>query len=734
LIRDALQRVPWPGFWLGGFEGADHVNAAGQPLDLVRASGHLSRLDEDHRRARRAGLGAVRESIGWRLCEQADGTIDLSRALHVARSAQRHDLRVLWTLMHYGLPPSLNLHDDALIPRLARFAGAVARALRRQLGPGQVYTPVNEIGYLAWAASQSGLLAPPNGLPPGHEGNSLVCGYAVKRRLVRAALAAIDAILQEDPQARFLHCEPVVHVVPPPGRPDLAPEAEVVRSWQWQAWDLLAGRADPGLGGRPEALDIVGLNHYHSGQWELLTERRLHWHRRDPRRRPFGALVEEAHRRYGRPLVVAETGHVGIGRAEWLHDVASQAQSARARGVPLAGMGLYPLVDRPDWNTPGDWHRCGLWHVDTATGTRTPEPAVHDALRRWQAELSRPARRRGTLVALLSRRWDALPQIEQPALRELARHWHVVAVEPAVHDEPVPRIDARSLGPGLQVLVPHVPAGVRRLRDAAALLAPLLATHLTAPGPLGVHAWPVGDAARRLAPALAAGIGARPAVLPLPRGVIDLCAHRTAHGQRGTGWAAGEIARLSGATAGPRVGCLDVGDGARFDLDALAALADTLPALQFVLAGPAFADAPVLRLRRPNVRVLDTPPPALLPALLASWQAVLRPLLRPGQGAGLLLGLASGRPVVASGAAEARELAVATIAPAQGGTPALAAALRVALGETPAAARCRRRHARRLLQQHDAREVAAHWCRLLENVPPASAPRSAPAEALHAAL
>ena len=48
-------------FWIGGYEGADHVNAAGDALDMAQASGHLARLDEDHRRAAQAGLRAVRE-------------------------------------------------------------------------------------------------------------------------------------------------------------------------------------------------------------------------------------------------------------------------------------------------------------------------------------------------------------------------------------------------------------------------------------------------------------------------------------------------------------------------------------------------------------------------------------------------------------------------------------------------------------------------------------------------
>ena len=35
-------------FWMGGYEGADHVNSHGVPLDLRRSNGHLARLDEDY--------------------------------------------------------------------------------------------------------------------------------------------------------------------------------------------------------------------------------------------------------------------------------------------------------------------------------------------------------------------------------------------------------------------------------------------------------------------------------------------------------------------------------------------------------------------------------------------------------------------------------------------------------------------------------------------------------------
>ena len=84
---DAMD-APVQAFWIGGYEGADHVNGLGEALDMQAASGHLRLLEDDHRRAAALGLGAVRESIGWRLSEPRPGEYDFGRALRIAASAR----------------------------------------------------------------------------------------------------------------------------------------------------------------------------------------------------------------------------------------------------------------------------------------------------------------------------------------------------------------------------------------------------------------------------------------------------------------------------------------------------------------------------------------------------------------------------------------------------------------------------------------------------------------------
>jgi beta-glucosidase/6-phospho-beta-glucosidase/beta-galactosidase len=459
-------------FWMGGFEGADHVNGRGEALDLVRATGHDARLDEDYRAARRLGLRCLRESIGWRLSEAAGGGAwDMGRAVRMAEAARHQRVSILWTLMHYGVPADLTLLDDGLVPRFARFAGEVARVLR-PLCPGpRFYTPINEISFLSWAASATCDMGPAGMQAPCPTEDTLVSGYLVKQRLVRAALAGIAAIRRADPEARFLHVEPVVHVAPQDADDsDQRELAQRIASYQWQTLDMLAGRMEPQLGGHAGALDWLGMNHYHSSQWEVPGEKRLAWHRRDPRRQPLSSLLHDVWRRYNRPMVIAETGHLGVGRAAWLHEVAGEAMKARARGVPLQGVCLYPLLDRPDWNDTWRWHRSGLWQVPQAEEAAQPARRLNRpyarALLSWRGlnDGHRPARpapggeaeQAPGLLLLLPCAWEdwqAPRQLLLDAWR--ARCSTVRLLEPPRASQAAPLLRCHTLAPGAELMVLH---------------------------------------------------------------------------------------------------------------------------------------------------------------------------------------------------------------------------------------------------------------------------------------
>ena len=121
----------------------------------------------------------------------------------------------------------------------------------------------------------------------------------------------------------------------PSMRPDLTQAAANQRESQFESWDMLAGVTAPELGGHPRYLDIMGVNFYHSNQWEY-PNARLRWEDtpRDPRWQPLHRILAEVYDRYRRPLFIGETSHIGIGRAQWLREIAAELWSANDSVFP----------------------------------------------------------------------------------------------------------------------------------------------------------------------------------------------------------------------------------------------------------------------------------------------------------------------------------------------------------------------------------------------------------------
>ncbi|MBC7939999.1 MAG: glycosyltransferase [Chitinophagaceae bacterium] len=679
------QASPFQSFWMGGFEGADHINGNGEALDMAVVSGHIEQLDEDHRHAAQRGILTIRESIGWRVSEPGLGCIDLQRAVRIARSADQHGLQVLWTLMHYGTPPDVSLLDDSFCDRFAAFAAAAALALKPCSARPPVFNLINEIGFVAWAVSQTALMHPYQGHAAVTAEAAEAAGYGVKRRLVRGALMAMAEVRRIDPSARFLHIEPVVHVVAPRARPELAGLAETVSAYQWQVWDMLAGTAAPELGGHAQALDLIGVNHYHGGQWELRTNEPLSWHGRDPRRRPFSALLAQTWQRYRRPLIVAETSHVGEGRAAWLHDVASEVAAARDAGIPVDGICLYPLVDRPDWNDTGHWHHSGLWDVEQPHSDPSPSPIPSQisparrvlcidyaaALTAWQQHLPKhpPLSHTTTCLIVFSHlRWNFVYQRPQHLMSRLSRSYRVLFIEEPLYGEGPPGLDRISQGPGLEVLVPRTPCRAAGFHDdqmpaLQTLLAGFLRdqriddcvvwfyTPMAVPLLAGLRPSAVvydcmdeltafKDAPAQLrqreatllqladlvftgGPALfEAKRRLHPHVHCLPSSVD--AAHFSPRGLDPASAAAHEARSLQSSMPHPRLGFFGVIDE-RFDAELLAQLADAHPEWQLVMVGPVVKIDPAQLPQRPNVHWLGMRPYALLPHLMAGWDLCLMP-------------------------------------------------------------------------------------------------------------
>lgn len=357
---------PYDSFWMGGFEGADHINAKEDRLDMVGGSGHDLHVEEDYARLAALGISTVRESVGWRISQPTLGSeLDLSRAVRFAKAARQEGIQIIWTFMHYGTPEGVSLEDESFVAHFAAYAAKVAAALA-PFSDAPVFNLINEISYLSWAVAHTDFMHP--------YGDDLD-GYEIKCRLVRAVVAAAAEVKRVCPNARFLHVEPIMHVAAPVDRPDLEAEAQRFKDYQWQTFDLLR---DAGL------LDLIGVNYYYNGQIEFNGEA-LCWQTPDPRRIPFSEMLRSVWDRYHRPLIVSETGHFDDQRAQWLDEVLAEVKVAIESGVPVHGVCIYPILDRPCWHEPDMFIRTGLIEV-TDDGRRYHLGSVK-AVKRWQQDL-----------------------------------------------------------------------------------------------------------------------------------------------------------------------------------------------------------------------------------------------------------------------------------------------------------------------------------------------------------
>lgn len=310
----------------------------------------------DYRRLLRAGIATAREGVRWHRIERSPGRYDMSSLLPLIRAARDTGIQVIWDLCHYGWPEDLDVFRPEFVDRFADYARAVARLISEETDEPPVWVPVNEVSFLSWAGGDVAYLNP---FATGR-------GFELKTQLVRASLAAIDAVWEVDPRARVLHTDPVIHIIPDPACPEDIPEAEAKRLAQYQAWEMLAGQLWPQLGGDARYLDLLGINYYPNNQWILDGDR---VQAGDPLYRPFREILGEVWQRFGRPMLIAETGAEGDARAPWLRYVAEEVRAARRAGVPVEGICLYPIVDYPGWD---DDRHCpsGLWGFPNAQGER----------------------------------------------------------------------------------------------------------------------------------------------------------------------------------------------------------------------------------------------------------------------------------------------------------------------------------------------------------------------------
>ena len=375
---------PFQSFWMGGYECTDQLNCFGHRVDFLPLTGHLQLIDEDYAALGPFRVRTVREGIRWAHIEKTPYQYDFSTVQAMLAAGQRHGIQQVWDLCHFGYPDDLT----PLHPRFATRFAALCRAFvafYRSQRPDDVLivTPINEVSFISWLGGDA-------------RGTSPYCnhqGWEVKYGLMRAYIEGAHALREADPGIRILTTEPLVHIVPPL-RATALQRRQAVEGHrnQFQATDILSGRMCPELGGHAELLDIVGFNYYYDNQWQNGTDLKLGWNDLvpDPRWRPLRDLLRAAYQRYQRPFALTETSHPGGDRPLWLRMIAQECAAVLSQGLPLWGVCLYPIIDRPDWDHPDQWHQPGLWDADLSRPgpARVLHQPTADALRAAQALVS----------------------------------------------------------------------------------------------------------------------------------------------------------------------------------------------------------------------------------------------------------------------------------------------------------------------------------------------------------
>ena len=355
---------------MGGFECSTHRRCDGKRLDMIAATRHDELATGDYLRLRQQGIGTARDGLRWHLIERTPGEYDFSSALPMVRAARETGTQVIWDLCHYGWPDWLDIFRPEFVTRFAQFARAFVRLLTNEDDRVPFITPINEISFFSWAGGHVGFFNP--------------CvrrrGRKLKAQLVRAVVEAIEAVWSINPRTRVMQVDPLINVVAAdPSNARQRRTAESYRRSQFDAWDMLAGRLLPELGGAMKYMDVLGVNFYSTNQW--IHEGGAKIFRGHSQYRPFRHMLKEVYERYERPLFVAETGIEDEARPAWLRYVGREVRGAMRAGVPVEGICLYPIVNHPGWSDERHCHN-GLWDYPEGKGGRAVYQPLAEELRR----------------------------------------------------------------------------------------------------------------------------------------------------------------------------------------------------------------------------------------------------------------------------------------------------------------------------------------------------------------
>lgn len=345
-----------------GEEGSDPVVVSGSGsvrVDELAASGHLDRQDGDLADIASVGVDIVRYGMPWRLTEPEPGRYDWTLWDQAFAACDRHGLRPVVDLLHFGLPDHLGggFCDPAWIEAFLRYVDAF---LERYPEP-MWFTPVNEPGITALASALFGLW---NDRRSSREDYFAALGYLVVANLeavarirdgrdgwwigseglgcnlaigtAGAAAASEATALQQLVWDLHFGLDP---------RTEVADALHVIDDAVLSRIDRLAVRDDRHVVAGHDVYP-AGIVVHGAGDAPPLGVREL--------AEAYGAEARAWFERYRRPFWVAETSNLGLlvdQQGAWLDALVATLDAMRAEGLPARGICWYSRGDQFDWQT-----------------------------------------------------------------------------------------------------------------------------------------------------------------------------------------------------------------------------------------------------------------------------------------------------------------------------------------------------------------------------------------------
>lgn len=316
-------------------------------IDMLTETKHDLYCREDYQLAKEIGIHTVREGLSWHQIDKGQGIYDFSRFEKIMQIGKDEGVQQIWDLNHFDYPEYLKAFSPNFVTKFSKYARHAIHVIRKYQTGILFIAPINEISFFTWIGADRGVWAP---YTKGSKN-----GLKFKKQLVRAALAAMKAIWEEDKNVRFIHIDPFMRRVAmaPANKNAITHVDEFNNVIRFEAWDMIAGNTFPELGGDPKYLDIIGVNYYfHNQEWVIskkrtgISHQAMDWNSEG--RVSFAEMVKGIYERYNRPMVISETGSYDALRYKWWERTLQEIREGVKKGLPIYGVCAYPAVDRPD--------------------------------------------------------------------------------------------------------------------------------------------------------------------------------------------------------------------------------------------------------------------------------------------------------------------------------------------------------------------------------------------------